>query len=157
MPISNQPSTKPSPRPPVRRTKFALAAAGLLSFIGFLDAVYLTLDHFLKLPLPCNFTNGCDTVLTSQFATVNGIPVALFGALYYLAVLFLAVFLYTSEQPNRRIARLILLITTLAVIVSGYLFYLQASVIHAFCMYCLGSATTTLLLFLSSIFLVAGV
>lgn len=124
-----------------------------MSFLGFADASYLTADHFFKLPLPCSFTSGCDTVLTSRFATVDGIPIALFGVLYYLAVLFCAIYLYTSDQKNIRVARLMLLITTIGFITTSYLFYLQADVIHAFCMYCLGSATATLLLFIASIVL----
>lgn len=139
--------------PKTNRT-FWLGATGILGFIGFVDAAYLTADHFLTLPLPCTFNNGCDTVLTSAYATIAGIPISLLGVLYYLFVLSLSLSLYTSTNPRVRAARLILMATSIGVIASAYLFYLQIAVIHALCMYCLGSATTTILLFISSLFLV---
>jgi uncharacterized membrane protein len=151
MTTSNQSSTKQSPP---RLLNFWFLATGIFSFLGFADATYLTVGHYLTLPLPCTLTHGCEAVLTSRFATVGGLPIALLGAIYYLFILFLTLYLYTSDNPKMRIARLVTLVTGIGLIVSCYLLYLQLAVIHALCMYCLGSATTTFLLFISSLFLV---
>ncbi len=117
----------------------------VLSFLGFADSVYLTADHYLALPLPCSLTGGCDTVLHSAYSTLGPVPLAFLGVLYYLAVLLLTVYLYTSV-PNPKIADVIFGLTVLGVLASAYFFYLQVGVIHALCMYCLGSALTSILL-----------
>jgi uncharacterized membrane protein len=150
MTTSNPSSTKPLRLP---RVTFFLVA--FFAFLGFADAAYLTVDHYLALPLPCTLTHGCDTVLHSAYATIGPIPLALVGALYYLAVLFLAVYLYTSEAPSMRQAWAIGILSGVAVLASCFLLYLQISVIHAICMYCLGSALSSLFLFISSSTLLA--
>lgn len=136
--------------PPLRLPKPAFYLTALFAFLGFADAAYLTADHYFALPLPCSLTDGCDTVLTSQYAMIGPVPLAAFGAAYYLLALFLAVYLYTSADPKIWTARAIWLLSGTGVLASGYLFYLQTSVIHALCMYCLISALTSVLLFVSS-------
>jgi uncharacterized membrane protein len=97
--------------------------------------------------------NGCEVVLTSKYATLGPIPTALFGVLYYLSILFLTIYIITSDKARRGVLWAILCITTIGLITSGFLAYLQVSVIHSLCMYCLGSALITLLLFASSVLL----
>lgn len=145
---SNQPSTKLSLLPRV-----PLLALLILSFLGFADAAYLTADHYLKLPLPCSLTQGCDLVLTSKYATIGGLPIALFGALYYLVILFLSLYVYTvytSQNPNLLAVRAIFGLTLTSLAIYICLVYLQIFVIKALCMYCLGSALVTLILFIFS-------
>ena len=137
--------------------KRLILAIAALSFLGFVDASYLTADHYLKLPLPCTITHGCDTVLTSRYATVGFIPVSVFGVLYYLAILLLGVYFYTSENPSKKIIRTIFGFTCVGLIASCYLIYLQLAVIHAICMYCMGSALITFLLFVLSLILFRAV
>lgn len=150
MPNSYQPSTKP-PRP--RGLNISLIIVAILSFLGFADASYLTAEHFLTLPLPCAL-NGCETVLSSKYAMFGPIPTSVLGVVYYLTVLFLTIYILTSEGSPKNIAWIILGITTIGLLMSFFFFYLQIAVIHALCMYCLGSALTTVLLFTSSIFLI---
>jgi uncharacterized membrane protein len=130
-----------------KANKLLYGSAALLAFLGFVDAAYLTVDHYLKLAVPCSLTHGCETVLTSQYATIQGVPIALPGAIYYLVILLTATYLLTSERPNRFALQGLLGITAVGLAVSAYLFYLQIGVIHAICQYCIGSAITTTLLF----------
>ncbi len=146
---SNQTSTRPS-RP--QGLNIWSVVIAILSFLGFADASYLTAEHYLSLPLPC-MLNGCEVVLTSKYATLGPIPTALFGVLYYLSILFLTIYIITSDKARRGVLWAILCITTIGLITSGFLAYLQVSVIHSLCMYCLGSALITLLLFASSVLL----
>ncbi len=53
----------------------ALIVLGL-AVIGLADAVYLTVKHYLGGSVPCSLTEGCDTVLTSNYAVFGGLPVA---------------------------------------------------------------------------------
>ena len=114
----------------------------VLSFLGFLDAAYLTIVHFQNQIPPCT-TDGCETVLTSSYAEIWGIPIALFGGLFYISVFFLVL----ADRKG-----LTLLLTGVGFVVSAVLFCLQLFVIDAFCTYCLVSAGITTLLFITSIF-----
>ena len=132
----------------------SLPSKGLVIFLfvvavlGFADAGYLTVEHYRNTIPPCT-TDGCETVLTSVYATVAGIPVALGGALYYLAFLvLLMIYLDTKKEVVLRGA---LVFTVLGFLASLYFFFLQAFVIHAFCQYCIGSAITSTILFISAI------
>jgi len=144
-------NSKLSSTKPLRLPKAPFYFTAIFAFLGFSDSAYLTASHYLTLPLPCTLTNGCDTVLHSVYATIGPIPLALLGALYYLAVILLAASLYTSQVPKIWQARVIGILSGIAVLASIYLFYLQVSVIHAICMYCLGSALSSILLFISSL------
>ncbi len=139
---------------PSRPLKGLLIALAALALLGFADASYLTADHYIKLPLPCSLTGGCDRVLGSQYATIGAIPISLIGVLYYLTLLAIAAYLLSVETPEAVPAKTALGITGVGLAVSLFLLYLQIFVIHALCMYCLGSATLSLLLFTVSILLV---
>lgn len=131
--------------------KWILGAFALLSFLGFLDATYLTAEHYLGVPLVCTVTQGCEEVLTSEFATLFGIPIALFGALYY-AILFAATILFIDAKNILFLAALIIL-PSLGFVASLGLVYVQAFVLQAWCQYCLISAGLSTALFLLSAYM----
>ncbi len=119
-----------------------------IAFIGFLDASYLAVEHFLGLVPPCTIVAGCDTVTTSGYAAILGIPVALLGSLYYLAIICCLVgYLQTSREELLKIFRYL---TIGGLLASAYFVALQLFVIHAICLYCMVSATTSTLLFLGA-------
>ena len=143
-------NSNPSSTKPLRLPKTAFYFTALFAFLGFADAAYLTADHYLALPLPCTLTHGCNTVLTSQYATIGPLPIALLGALFYLAVLFLAVHLYTSDAQTIWPARAICWLSGFGAVISCALIGLQIFVIHAICMYCFFSDTLSVILFVTS-------
>ena len=120
-----------------------------LAFIGFADATFLTVEHFTNSSVPCFITTGCDTVTTSSYSTLGPIPVALLGALYYLAMLIFALLYLDLKKLIFR--RLMFWFAFLALADSLYFFYLQAFVLHAYCIYCLISAVVALLIFLCTL------
>jgi len=121
----------------------------LTTFIGFADAAYLTAKHYAGSIPPCSLTNGCEAVLTSAYATVGNIPIALAGSIYYLA-LFVAGVIYLDTK-NARVLKAAAYITFIGFIASAILVGLQTLVIKAFCLYCLASAGTSTLLFVLGI------
>lgn len=137
---------------PGRIGRAALFFAGLFAFLGFADAAYLTADHYIALPLPCSLTGGCEVVLNSAYATVGPIPLATIGAAYYLLALFLVVYIYTNAA-DRSVAgavRAVWALSIAGVLASVFYVYVQIFVLQALCMYCLGSAFTSVLLFTST-------
>ena len=134
-------SSKPNP------ISLKVITAGWLSFslIGFLDSTYLTIQHYRGFWLDCGPLLECDAVLTSQYAVIGGIPLALLGALYYLAIFLLTVAYY--DRKHRCILSIIANLTILGFLTSLILVYLQAFIIRAFCFYCLLSALSSTGLF----------
>ena len=121
-----------------------------LAVIGLADAVYLTVKHYLGGPLPCTLTAGCDTVLTSDYAVFGGLPIALWGAFYYLTVIFLAAMNLPQDSGFGR--AVLFGLSSAALSTSAILVYLQGQVLESWCTYCLLSATLALLIFLTLLF-----
>lgn len=119
--------------------KLPLAAA-FVALVGLADAVYLTVHHFTAEPVPCTIVAGCETVLTSSYAEIAGIPLAAFGALAYFIAFSLALL---AGFGNRMMWTLFGIQVALMSIFTAWLIYLQAFVIGAFCQFCLLSALTT--------------
>ena len=122
----------------------------LFSFAGFVDATYLTIAHFANVIVPCSLTSGCETVLTSSYSEIFGIPIALFGALYYLTVFALAL-LYLDTKKAWAI-RLLVMLSGMGFVISLLLLHIQVFVIHSICVYCVGSAISSTLLFGTGLF-----
>lgn len=118
-----------------------LPLTALLALIGFADATYLSLMHFQNADVGCSVITGCDAVLSSEYATIFGIPLSYLGVLYYLSILFGSAAYYQTESELVR--KGILAVVISGALFSGWLIYLQAFVILAFCQFCLISAAST--------------
>ena len=119
--------------------------AVVVATIGLIDAMYLTIHHYTAEPVPCSITGGCEMVLTSPYAEVSGIPLAAFGAAAYFTAFALA---FLTVYGNSVTWKLFGALTVLMAAFSGYLIYVQAELIHAFCQFCLLSAATSFTLFI---------
>lgn len=132
------------------RNKILAGVVSVLAAIGLVDATILTRDHYAKVIPICSLTHGCDKVLTSRYATIGHVPLALIGIIYYAVLLILSL-----DAAGSKVARKLLLITTsTALLVSLYLAYLQFYVLKAICQYCLASGIVTVLAFSISAILV---
>ena len=123
----------------------------VLAALGFLDATYLTVKFLTGGPIPCALTEGCERVTTSAYAEIAGIPVALLGAIYYLA-LFLLSLIYLSSG-NHFLFKLFTRATIIGLLTSGWLVYVQIFILNSFCSYCLFSAVLSTVLFLLALFM----
>lgn len=107
----------------------------ILGFLGFLDATYLSIIHYKNIIPPCSISGGCESVLTSKYATIGPVPVALLGSLFYVTVIFLCLLLFTNYKKIFLDMFYYAAATGLAV--SLVLLYVQAYLLHSFCQYCL--------------------
>jgi uncharacterized membrane protein len=126
-------------------TSFAIAIL-VVAVLGFADATYLTIEHYQGTIPPCSFVSGCETVLTSSYSIIAGVPVSLLGAIYYLLIA-IGIFAYIDTKKTS-ILKWTLSITIFGLLMSLWFIFLQAFVIKAWCLYCLGSATTSIILFI---------
>ena len=118
-------------------------AAALVALIGLADSIYLAVEHISGRSVKCTIVTGCSEVLSSPYATVRGIPLALIGAIAYFTAFSLA----TLAAFNYRYAgKLLALVVSFMFLTTLWLLYLQAFVIRAFCQFCLLSALVTTVL-----------
>ncbi len=119
------------------------AAVAIVSVAGLADATYLTVQALTGETLSCGGSPDCFRVLGSAYAKVDGIPVALIGALAYFSVFTFATFAAFGYARVRRFLALMVGVMFLATL---WLLYVQAFLLHAYCRYCLFSAAITFLI-----------
>ncbi|WP_216831535.1 vitamin K epoxide reductase family protein [Alkalihalobacterium elongatum] len=117
-----------------------------IAVIGWAVSIFLTGVHFWVLPLPASFdvTGTPWAVMTSEWAYVMGIPLALMGGFYYLTTLVLSGLWFQTRHPL--VLKVLTPITIIGVMSSAFFVYLQLFVIEAICPFCLVSAVATVLL-----------
>ena len=117
--------------------------AAVVSLAGLADATYLTVQALTGETLVCGGSPDCFRVLGSSYARVGGIPLALFGTLGYFSAFSFATFAAFGYSR----ARTFLILTIGAMfLVTLWLLYVQAFLLHAYCRYCLFSAAIVFLL-----------
>lgn len=131
-----------------------LMIAGIAT-VGAVVTAYLAIVKFTQGSTVCP-TKGCDLVLASSYATVLGLPLALFGFLAYASMIVFAVAPLLINQQSYKAFRskledwtglLLFAGGTAMMVFSGYLMYLLAFEIKAACLYCVGSALLSASLF----------
>ena len=117
--------------------------AACLALVGLGDSLYLTIQHITGESVRCTITSGCSEVLSSPYAVVRGVPLALIGAVAYFTVFTLATL---AAFQYKLAGKLLMPVVGLMFLTTLWLLYLQAFVIRHFCQFCLLSAlvTTTL-------------
>jgi len=116
------------------------AALGVVALIGLGIATYLTIVHYAGGAPVCAIAHGCETVQRSSYAKVGGVPVALAGLFGYLAVLVSL----TRDGDDWRLATAFLAIAGLGF--SLWLTWVEVGILHAICIWCVGSAVCMALL-----------
>ena len=106
-----------------------------MAVAGLLMSAYLTWVHLLGLSPVCLAGHGgCETVQSSRYAEILGVPVAALGIGGYVGLLLAA--LLRGELG----VLLGLFISLVSILFSAYLTYLELFVIYAVCQWCVSSA-----------------
>ena len=123
-----------------------------LALIGLFVALYLTMYKTGMIgSISCSI-GSCETVNTSQWATLLGLPVAAWGLGFYITALGVAIVGSSDRWADERAPAVILVaLSGWGVLFSGWLTYLELFVIHAICMWCVISAIIVTLIFITSI------
>jgi thiosulfate dehydrogenase [quinone] large subunit len=116
-----------------------------LSSLGFLDAAFLTVQHYNKNPFSCPLFGGCGEVTSSIYSEIFGIPISLFGMLFYGLIFALSIYAFLKD--DKRALRIAAQLTVFGFLTSLYLVYIMVYVLSAICFYCLMSAVSSTLLF----------
>jgi len=119
----------------------------VLGLPGSAVAAYLTYSHWADRPTVCGGIGECELVQTSEYSDIAGVPVALLGVFYFVAMAFLALARINRikwmpgglewAQP----AALSMALAATAFI--AYLTYVELFVLEAICIWCVALATLT--------------
>jgi uncharacterized membrane protein/thiol-disulfide isomerase/thioredoxin len=119
----------------------ALAGLGVALYLAYIEITHNT--------AVCGPVGDCNAVQSSPYAAIFGVPIAVLGALNYLAVLALwGVLRLRAPQPVPWAAAALAALTLFGMLFSIYLTALELFVIDAVCAWCLASAVITTALML---------
>jgi len=144
--------TPSAPSTPRRWVPWFLTAA---AYLGFVISLYLTLVHYRGYVSPCYVVHGCETVQTSRYSVVLGVPVALLGTIFFGVMFYLGIGVLTRSRVTLvRAFKVLAFVGALAMIP---LFLLQAIVLRAFCSYCVATEVVMLSIWIVSFLLASPV
>jgi uncharacterized membrane protein len=109
-------------------------AAAAVALVGLGIAGYLTAVHYAGGDPACAIAHGCATVQQSRYAELAGVPVALLGLGGYAAILVSL----ARDGEAWRTAGAFLAMAGLGF--SAWLTWVEIGVLHAVCIWCVGSA-----------------
>lgn len=124
----------------------------LLALTGLFVALYLTLYKMGVIgQLACSI-GSCETVNTSRWAILAGLPVAAWGLGFYVTTLVVALMgIQDRWAASRGISVALVAMSGWGVLFSAWLTYLELFVIHAICAWCVVSAIIVTLIFITSV------
>ncbi len=116
-----------------------------VGLVGLWASLYLTIAYYTGVPLSCEFINGCNAIIQSEYSYIIGVSMPSIGVVYYLFTI-LNVFLYLHHRSNFTVSILNFL-TTLGFFVSLYFLYLQLYLVELICAYCMTLTISAIILF----------
>lgn len=122
--------------------------AGTLIFaiLGFSDATYIAINHLKGIIPPCSVLNGCESVLTSKYSHIGPLRLEWLGMAYYLTIITLVIGYFDSKRE--RLLWYAAQLTFVGIVASAILIGIQTFVIGEYCLYCMISAGTSVILFI---------
>ena len=120
-------------------------AIAIGAVIGLAIATYLLYTRLTGGIPACGGSSGCETVALSEYATLLGLPVALYGVGYSGLVLLLALAWWRTGDRCAILAVYGLGFAGLLAV--GYLTYLEIFVIGAICIWCVAYAVSVVATF----------
>jgi uncharacterized membrane protein len=123
-----------------------------LALTGLFVALYLTLYKLGVIgQLACSI-GSCETVNTSRWASLGGLPIAAWGLGFYVVTLALALIGTQDRWSNARgVSVALVALSGWGVVFSAWLTYLELFVIRAICTWCVVSAVIVTIIFVVSV------
>jgi uncharacterized membrane protein len=123
----------------------------VLSFIGIADSWYLYQSAMTDTALYCDIgaaLDGCNIVAQSAYSKLFGIPLALYGVMFFAALFVLGALLLSLNKPI--LYRALYLLSIIGSLASLVFLYIQFFLIKALCIYCIASAALMFLICLAA-------
>jgi uncharacterized membrane protein len=114
----------------------------LFSVLGLVVSLYLVLTKALGVTVPCSLTGGCETVLTSKYSSILGVPLAVLGIAFFSG----SVFLSLLANHYFGVRKFLTYYLGLGALFSLAFLFIQFFVIKQICQYCLITDITAILI-----------
>jgi uncharacterized membrane protein len=132
-----------------------LSILGLcLSILGIADSTYLTIAHYSQsVVLACPTTSfiNCAKVTSSSYSEILGIPVPLFGIVFFVTLFILELPIFWTKKyvwlKNLRLA-----FVSIGMASVLWFVYVELDRLHAICLYCTGVHILTFFSFITVLF-----
>lgn len=122
-----------------------------LTIIGLLVSIYMTIYKVTSNDNMCVGSKDCSVVNSSKYSEVNGIPVAVVGAIGYAALLGIV---WLERKPGffRDNGSMIFFgISLIGFFFTLWLIYVEIALLKAYCPFCITSQITMTLIFILSV------
>lgn len=139
-------SVSPPSAEPDGERRPASVTALVIAVIGLVIAAYLTFEHYdssATLACPESSTINCAKVTTSRWSEVVGVPVALLGLLYFVAMTAL---LLPAAWRRPALDQIRIGGVALGSVMVLYLVYIELFQVDAICLWCTGVHVATIAL-----------
>ncbi|MDA1280703.1 MAG: vitamin K epoxide reductase family protein [Chloroflexi bacterium] len=134
---------KPDSDPGTRGPSRLWLLVAFIGLTGLAVTTYLTSNAIAHSEVACS-VGGCNTVLSSKWAKILGIPVSAFGMATYATIMLGSLHAFQSPTNDLRGRMIVADTAGIGVLASIYLTVIEFFVIRATCPYCLTSAALVL-------------
>lgn len=131
--------------------KWLYRASIALVIIGLAVSIYMTIYKISGNDGMCLGSGDCSTVNASRFSEVNGIPVAVFGIIGYVAILFVQIFETRNEFFRKNGTLLIFGMGLTGFLFTLWLVYVELALLNAICPFCVTSQVAMTIIFIIAV------
>ena len=131
--------------------KWLYRASVALVILGVLVSIYMTIYKFTANDAMCLGSGDCHTVNASKYSEVNGIPVAIFGVIGYLAILTVLYFENSSRFFKQNATLMIFGMSLTGFIFTVWLIYVEIALLKAICPFCVTSQVAMTIIFIIAV------
>ena len=121
-------------------------AVVLLSIVGIAITAYMTVTSLTGEGPSCGGLGDCQSVLNSKYASVLGIPLSVFGLIFYGGLVLGGLSVLALEYPPERLELALIGMAAVGVLTSAYLTVIELFVLKAICPYCVASGVILVVL-----------
>lgn len=136
---------------PLSNDMLVKIAIFILGVGGFLVATHIRKHKTQNTPLVCPIGFDCHAVVHSDYSRFFGIPVEVFGMIYYSLISVAYLYLIFVNQVPVFVISALIFLSLLAFLFSAYLIAVQIFILKKGCSWCIVSALVTLCIFILTI------
>ena len=131
--------------------KWLYRASAALVVLGLLVSIYMTIYKITSNDKMCLGSGDCSTVNASKYSEVNGIPVAVIGALGYAAILTVLYFENRNRFFKQNGTLMIFGMALTGFLFTVWLIYVEVALLKAICPFCVTSQVSMTIIFIIAV------
>ena len=139
--------------PDKKRQNFSSDIIRIAAVIGLLDSIYLAYVKLANAEIYCTPGLGdCDVVNASQWSSLWGIPLGVYGVIGFAAILLIESLGNKWKLLTTHNDLILFAISFAGFLFSLYLTYIELFILHAICQWCILSALMMTVIFIVSVY-----